>query len=159
VKTDDCDAVVDLLEFPWPIKTNSVREIECAHFVEHIPHWRPGWEVDGWWLFWGEVYRICKPKAELTFTHPYCMSGRAFWDPTHERYIHESTWAYLNIDWREREMIGHYGAGNINFEIIAIDGIGIPDDVIVKHHDQQMYMREHYWNVVHDLTVKLRCLK
>ena len=38
-KTTSADYVQNLLEFPWKqFDDNSVDEIECSHFVEHIPH-------------------------------------------------------------------------------------------------------------------------
>lgn len=38
VKTDLADAVVDLQKYPWDIKSESVEEAICSHYVEHIPH-------------------------------------------------------------------------------------------------------------------------
>jgi hypothetical protein len=82
------DIVHDLNDFPWPIKTSSVKEVFCSHYVEHIPHWMPGWERDGWWMFFDELYRIMAKGATALFFHPYAKSDRAFWDPTHTRYVH-----------------------------------------------------------------------
>lgn len=152
------DAQVDLLSFPWPIKDRSVRELECSHFVEHIPHWRPGWQKDGWWLFFEEVYRICKRGATCRFTTPYVMNGRAFWDPTHERFVHEATWLYLSKQWREEQGLDHYPT-HVNFEVLSIEGTGISPEMQARSLDQQQFARTHYWNVVHDLVVLLRVIK
>lgn len=157
-ETEQTDFVMDLLSFPWPIKTNSVRELECAHFVEHIPHWRPGYEMDGFWHFIAEVYRICRKDATCLFVHPYVMNGRAFWDPTHERYIHEATWTYLDRNWREREGLDHY-IPDVHFETISIEGTGVPDSIQAKNHEAQAYARLHYWNVIDDIVVRLKVVK
>lgn len=154
----DADMSMDLLQFPWPIADRSVKEIECGHFVEHIPHWRPGWEQDGWWLFFSEVFRICKRGAMCRFVHPYAMSDRAFWDPTHTRYIHEATWIYLNREWREREGVNHY-VPNINFEIISCDGMGVSNEMQARNLEQQNFARRHYWNTVEDLVVLIKAIK
>jgi predicted SAM-dependent methyltransferase len=38
VKTDQTDYVIDLQQYPWPIKSESVEEINCSHYIEHIKH-------------------------------------------------------------------------------------------------------------------------
>jgi hypothetical protein len=157
----DADTVIDLLPSPWqswPIKTSSAREIECNHFVEHIPHWRPGWEKDGWWLFFDELYRICANDAIIKIVHPYCQSSRAFWDPTHERFIHEATWLYLNPEWRQQEALDHYPT-QVNFEVITIDGSWQKEEFSARAEQQAAFAREHYWNVIADIAVTLRCHK
>lgn len=58
--------VVDLFKPKWPFRKNSVDEIFSSHLVEHIPH--GDGPVDGWYKFWNEVYRICKPGAEVELT-------------------------------------------------------------------------------------------
>lgn len=152
------DLVWDLLQFPWPIKSNCADEISCEHFVEHIPHWRPWFTKDGFFHFFDEIYRICKKGALVTIVHPYALNGRAFWDPTHERFIHEASWAYLSRPWRTQELLDHYDT-DVNFEAISIDGIGISDEVSLRNADQQQFMRTHYWNIVQDLVVKLKVIK
>jgi len=37
-KTEACDYVMDLQKYPWDIKSESVEEIICSHYVEHINH-------------------------------------------------------------------------------------------------------------------------
>lgn len=152
------DLVHDLLDFPWPIKTASAREISCDHFIEHLPHHRPGWGKDGWFLFFDELHRVCGKDAVCTFTHPYVMSGRAFWDPTHVRFISEVSWYYLSKDWRTAQGLDHYPADH-DFEVVTVDGMGLSDQFESRSDDQQMFAREHYWNVVHDLRVMLRAVK
>lgn len=152
------DLVHDLWHFPWPIRANSVEELQCSHLIEHLPHERPGWEKDGWFLFFDEVYRICKPDAVCTFQHPYVKSERAFWDPTHQRFIHETTWSYLSADWRKSMILDHYPAEH-NFEVTAIEGVGVDAITQAKHHEAQQFSRIHYWNVISDLVIVLKALK
>lgn len=151
----DADIVHNLNEFPWPIDTGSVKEVWCSHYAEHIPHFRPGWEKDGWWLFFDEVQRICKKNAKLTFVHPYVKSDRAFWDPTHVRFIHETTWYYLDRDWREAQGLGHYDT-TTDFEVVLIQGTGIDQNTQMRTLEVQAERRNYYWNVIPDLIVELR---
>lgn len=152
----DADIVHDLFRFPWPIASGSVREVRISHFVEHIPHYRPEWgAVDGWWKFWDEVARITRKDAKVEVWHPYVMNGRAFWDPTHTRYIHETTWYYLDKNWRELQGLDHYDT-RADFEVIVIEGSGLAADISLKSHEAQAFARERYWNVIADLRVELK---
>lgn len=154
----NCDIVHDLTVYPWPIKDNSVSEAFCSHYVEHIPHAVAGHSKDGWWLFFDELHRICKADATIKLVHPYAKSDRAFWDPTHTRYIHETTWYYLDKNWRKAQGLDHYQT-DCDFEVALISGTGIADKFATRHHEQQAYAREHYWNVIPDLVVDLKVRK
>jgi len=154
----DADIVHDLNEIPWPIKSNSVEQVFCSHYVEHIPHWRPGWELDGWWRFFDELYRVMKNGATAEFIHPFSRSDRAFWDPTHTRYVNDMTWQYLNPEWRQANGLDHY-CGTCNFEIITLSLLGVPDDYLARNVEQQNFSRTHYWNVVGDLGVLIKARK
>jgi predicted SAM-dependent methyltransferase len=154
----DADVIHDLFSFPWPFPDSSVEEIHASHFVEHIPHYRPDWDRDGWWMFFNECYRICKPDAKLTFVHPYVKCDRAFWDPTHTRYIHETTWYYGDRQWREQQRLDHYPA-DCDFEVTLIQGTGVDQDVAARHHEFQAVARHRYWNVIPDLIVELKARK
>jgi hypothetical protein len=154
----DADIIHDLNVTPWPIKTSSVKEAFCSHYVEHIPHHREGWDRDGWWRFFDELYRVMKNEATADFIHPYTMSVRAFWDPTHVRFIHETTWYYLNRGWREANGLDHYPV-ECNFEVVTIDAIGIADEYMTRNLEQQAYARTHYWNVIPDLRVIIKAHK
>lgn len=149
------DHRVNLFAFPWPFEDRSVKEIVSNHLVEHIPHYRPEYEGrDGWDMFWSEVYRICRKNAKLTITHPYVKNDRAFWDPTHTRFIHETTWYYLDKNWRESQGLNHY-FGDYDFEVVLIQAQAA-DDLLLRSHEHQMYARMRYWNAVGDLTVQLK---
>lgn len=154
----DADIVWDLNETPWPIKTSSVREVFCSHYVEHIPHHREGWDRDGWWRFFDELHRVMTKGGTAEFIHPYAMHARAFWDPTHVRYIHEMAWYYLDRSWREAQGLDHYFV-SCDFEIITIDATGLADDFMSRNAEMQAYARNHYWNVIPDLRVLLKARK
>jgi predicted SAM-dependent methyltransferase len=149
----DADIVHDLFSFPWPIADGVVEEVNCSHFVEHIPHALPGQTVDGWWLFWDEVHRITKPGAVVNVTHPYVKSDRAFWDPTHVRFIHEQTWYYLDAEWRKAQGLDHYPV-TADFNVVTISG-SIADDIATRALEVQTFARAHYWNALGDLTIRL----
>ena len=150
----DADIVHDLFVFPWPIKTGSVEEVRCHHFVEHIPHHREGWTRDGWFLFWDEMWRICKPGARIEITHPYGRSDRAWWDPTHCRAVVDQSWYYLDAQWRDTQGLGHYPTVS-DFEVVSISGLGVPDVIMNRNEDFRAFAQSFYVNVYADLHVIL----
>ena len=148
------DIVWDLFTFPWPIKTGSVSKIRIAHFVEHIPHYRPDWAgKDGWFMFWEEVHRIARKGAEIKVVHPFGMSDRAFWDPTHVRFIVAQTWFYLDANWREINQLSHYTTAD--FEVLVAYA-GLAEDMAGKNESFVEFHRLHSWNVHPDLEVTLK---
>lgn len=154
----DPDHLVNLFSFPWPFEDDSVREIVTNHLVEHIPHYRPEYQGrDGWDLFWAEVHRICRKGAKVRVSHPYVKNDRAFWDPTHTRFIHEVTWYYLDRNWREQNKLEHY-FGGYDFEVKLIEG-ALNTALQVRNHEFQAEARERWWNATGDLQVELRVRK
>jgi cyclopropane fatty-acyl-phospholipid synthase-like methyltransferase len=114
--------VADLFRTPWPFDSNSVDEVVCNHVVEHIPHDVGIPHVDGWWVFFAELYRMMVDGGLATFTHPHATSVGAFQDPTHTRYLNETSWAYLDRTWRTVSKVDHYGA-NVDFRILDMRGV------------------------------------
>ena len=159
VEGADVEYVVDLFQYPWPFEDKSVREVVSNHLVEHIPHYRPEYEgVDGFWMFFNELYRICRKGAKITISCPYAKGDRGFWDPSHTRYIHEMNFYYLNPEWLAANGLDHYPI-SANFEIVTIDGQGVPDEIMNRNAEMQAQARSWYWNVVTDLTVHLKCIR
>lgn len=155
----DVDMEHDLLVTPWPVGDNEVSHTFSSHFAEHIPHYRPEFKgLDGWWVFFNELYRVCEPDAECIFIHPYVKSDRSFWDPTHTRFIHETTWYYLNQEWREMNKLDHYDA-ECNFEVVTIQGLGIAEIWQSRNSEAQRFAANHYWNYMADLQVTLKAIK
>ena len=91
---DGVDIVHDVRKTPWPFKDESVDEIHCSHFLEHLT----GTERIS---FFNELYRIMKPKATGRIITPAWSNERAYGDPTH-MWPPVTTWTYLylNKDWR-----------------------------------------------------------
>ena len=75
VKTEQTDYVHDLFTFPWPFKENSVEEVNCSHFFEHVPaKIRP--------RFMDELFRVLVPGGKAIIVTPYHTSVRATQDFT-----------------------------------------------------------------------------
>lgn len=153
------DFLVDLFQYPWPFKDRSVAEVVSNHVIEHIPHYRPEYNgVDGFWMFFNELHRIMRKNGKVTLTCPYVKGDRAFWDPSHTRYIHEINFNYFDPSWLEMNGLQHYPI-TAHFEVINIEGQGVPDDIMNRNAELQAQARSYYWNVLTDLTIHLKAIK
>lgn len=74
---------------------DSVDLILAIHVIEHIG--RQG-ELDAWFQFWGEAYRVLKPAGRFQFLSPYYTSVWCWADPTHSRAISKEAFIYLDQD-------------------------------------------------------------
>ncbi|HSW90469.1 MAG TPA: hypothetical protein VLF64_00560 [Candidatus Saccharimonadales bacterium] len=163
VKTESADYVFDLLSFPWTqIADNSVDEIECSNFVEHIPHGDS--RNDLFFQFFDEIHRILKPaefnpdnpniplKGFARITCPYYSSMRASQDPTHNRAISEASFLYLNKQWRADNKLSHYPvACDFDFSY----GYILSPEWQNRNQETQLFAIQHYINVVSDIQVQL----
>jgi predicted SAM-dependent methyltransferase len=154
IKTDSVDYVVDLTTYPWPIESESVEEIYCSHYIEHIPHDINNLNDrrDGFIQFMDEIYRIMKPGAKATLVAPYYTSERAFQDPTHHRYITKGSFHYFNKEWRDMNKLSHYGI-NSNFDISY--SYYITNELTLKSKEIREQAFEHDWNAIDDLITEL----
>jgi len=140
---DGADIVCDLEQFPWPFNDNSVDEIFCSHYIEHVPDLVS---------FANELYRIMKPGAKATIIAPYYSSIRAWQDPTHVRAISENTFQYFRKDWREARRLDHYPIV-VDFEVVC--GYKLAPDWRNKEGAELEFAMKHYINVVDDIIVEM----
>lgn len=144
----DCgaDVVFDLRTTPWPWADESVDEVHCSHFFEHLsgPERIP---------FMAELYRIMKPGAKALFITPDCDSHRAIQDPTHAwPPVCAESYLYFNKAWRDANKLSHYGITS-DFEF----GYGnqLDPDMAVRSAEFQQFAVKHYRNHSIDLHVTL----
>lgn len=163
VKTSSTDYVFDVLKFPWKqFKDNSVDEIECSNFVEHIPHIDS--RDDVFFKFFDELYRILKPvefdpanpnvpiKGFANIVCPYYSSMRAWQDPTHQRAISEASFLYLNKQWRIDNKLDHYPV-SCDFDFSY--GYSVTPEWQNRSEESRAFAIRHYINVVSDIQVIL----
>lgn len=154
---------VDLLTFPWPWLDESIAELRCSHFVEHLPmcfvgpnneHLHVGKPCDDFFFrFFQEAHRILVPGGRFEVIVPYLQSHRAFQDPTHRRFLSEVNFLYLDADWRKANGLDHYGP-TFDFKVGAVDKIYDPFETI-RNPETHAYRSSHNWNVVYDIKVML----
>lgn len=155
---------VDLFKFPFPWADNSVDEIHCSHFAEHIPA-RDIEErdlsdpertellgKDFLFAFMDECYRVLRPGGKMVIQVPCGRNDRAFQDPTHRRFFVEATFGYFSAEWRKANSLDHYRA-ECDFGITVVPIVGTDDTL--RHQEVQNQMFRHQWNKVHDLHATL----
>ena len=141
------DYVVDLLKYPWPFADNSIYEIGCSHFVEHLTDLVS---------FMRECHRILQPLQTMTIVCPYYSSRRAWQDPTHVRAITEDTFRYFDPEWAKLIRVDHYmNDGSTGFEVINTIMM-YNNEYESKGEEARMWALAHNINVVDDITVILR---
>jgi predicted SAM-dependent methyltransferase len=152
VKTSACDVVADLFKFPWPFEDNSVDEVYCIHFFEHVPaKLRP--------KFMDELYRVMTVGGVASIVTPSYNSERAYQDYTHEwPPIVPNSYQYFNKKWREMEKLTHGDYEmkcNFDYEL----GSNIGEEWKAKSHEVLTFSVEHYWNVSRDIVANLTKLE
>jgi len=166
------NAIIDLEDFPWPIASNSAKEVVCNHYIEHIPMETYGrrlirmiknsdsWESfqkrvnevdmeapsDGLIMFMDELYRILKPGGTATFVTPYYQGSIAWQDPTHRRGITEITYKYFDKQWRHNSKLDHYGIKS-DFDV-KIKGYDFHKDMTFASEDDRKFAMRAYNNVI-----------
>ena len=145
-KTNSTDAELDLLSFPWPIADESITEIHCSHFFEHIPkNLRP--------KFMDEVYRILKKGGTALFICP--MGNRMYQDYTHEwPPVLPESFLYFDKDWRTANKLLH-GEYDIKSDFSFTYGYSLDQMVASRNLEFQQFALKFFQNAATDLYVTL----
>jgi len=75
------DILHDISVYPWPLASDSVDHVVCAHLLEHVIEQG---NVEQFMGFFEELYRVCKNGAQLEIVVPDARSDAAFSDPGHK---------------------------------------------------------------------------
>jgi SAM-dependent methyltransferase len=91
------DVVHDLTNMPWPLPSDTFREVHAQDVIEHLNDTVRVME---------EIHRICRNGATVHITVPHFSSANAFVDPTHRRFFSYFTFDYFDAD----HVYGFYSA-------------------------------------------------
>lgn len=146
------DVVHDVRIAPWPWEDNSVEEVHCSHFLEHLT----GKERIG---FLNELYRVMKPGAKATIITPHWCSNRAYGDFTHQwPPVSEMSFYYLSKEWRKTQ--APHTDSEINPEGYTCDfaatwGYSFTNDLAVRNQEYQQFALMNYKEAAQDLHATL----
>jgi len=139
---------VNLEEYPWAIESDSVYEIFCSHYVEHVTDLKS---------FMEEIYRILIPMGSVTFIGPYWANVRCWQDFTHKRALTDVTMKYFDQTWLKANNLGHYEV-KADFESVNTVYVFAPEWK-ARANEAKVYALRHYINVVDDVQYILRAVK
>lgn len=145
LRHSNVDIVHDLKQYPWPFDDNSVDEIICEHFIEHL---------DGLERlpFFDECWRIMKPEATMLCITPGAFTSRYMQDPTHKfPMVVWEFYNYLNADVRKKDGLDHCPV-HCNFYFEGHHSL------YEGQHENSKFAENYYLNSVHDLRVTLKKL-
>ncbi len=158
--------VVNLFRFPWPFEDDSVSEIYCSHFIEHIPMIEVDYEtgepvpygegIDLFLRFFDECYRVMKHEGWMHVIAPSSRNDRAFQDPTHRRFINTNTFYYLWKEWREANGLAHYGA---KCDMRGVQVTFSMDQVFAAKSPEVQAREVNLWNQMIDVYAHLQAQK
>jgi len=144
IKFDGVDKVADLRK-TWPWKDNSVDDVHCSHFLEHLT----GAERVH---FFNELHRVLKKDAKATIIVPAWNNERAYGDPTHQwPPVVGFAFYYLDKGWREVNA-PHCG---YTCDFGFIGGNSLANPWSMKTQEAQIFAQTHYTNVAMDMHVTL----
>jgi SAM-dependent methyltransferase len=78
----DPDLVMDAEVTPWPFGDNTFADVAFIHSLEHM-----GAQTDVFFGVMKELYRVCKPLANVVIVVPHPRHDNFINDPTHVRII------------------------------------------------------------------------
>ena len=123
-------AVVCDLRDTWKWENDSVGEVHCSHFVEHLT-------AKERIHFANELFRVLAPGAKATIIVPHWASCRAYGDLTHQwPPVSEFWFYYLKRDWREQNA-PHNDEYTCNFDITW--GYSLHEQVQTRNVEYQQH--------------------
>lgn len=155
-KFDGVDIVHDVMVFPWPFKDQTVAEVHCSNFLEHLDHNRHNPERV---KFMNELYRVMHIGAKATIITPHWCSNRAYGDFTHaDKPVSEMFYFYVSKKWRDAnapDNDAQWNPDGYTCDFEATWGYGLRADIALKSSDYQAYAMGNYKEVCTDLWATL----
>jgi len=136
----------------WPWEDNSVDEVNCSHFLEHL-------SAPQRCHFLNELWRVMKPGAKATITTPYWRSSRAYGDPTHQwPPVGEMFEYYLSRDWRasqapHTDVKWNSDGLNCNFE--STWGYIMKQELLTRTQEFQQFALTYFCEAAQDMIATL----
>jgi SAM-dependent methyltransferase len=163
------DIILDLNKEKLPFEDNSVDYIYTSHNLEHL-------SLEGFYHIIAEMYRVCKPDAQIYITVPYFTNTLNFANPFHNNQIcfNEHTFRFFSSsqecnalekeeyqtptcpDWGLRYTANSELA--IELETMKIDYLYF-DKYEELTHNEKVHSRQTLLNVVENITYWLKVIK
>ena len=140
------------LRTTWPVESDSVEEVHCSHFVEHLT----GMERV---QFYNELYRVLKKGSKATIIVPHWNSNRAYGDPTHQwPPVSEMAMYYLSKEWRKTQAPHtdlEWNSFGYNCDFEAVWGYGMHPALMTRNQEYQQNAMQWWKEAVQDMHITL----
>ena len=140
------DLLWDLEYLPWPLADNSVDAVLACHVLEHIS------DLIG---VIGELWRVCRPGAEVLIVVPYGSSDDAWDAPQHKRSFFPNTLQYFNRNiYRVPGTVGYGAEENmqVDFGVVSVTLVPYPEFL----NDRELeWKTRHLRNIIREMRVML----
>ena len=159
------DRVVDLEQLPWPFEDGSAEEVVMSHVLEHL-----GESTTVYFGILKELYRICRPGAEVKITVPHPRHDTFLIDPTHVRAILPESMALLskkrNLECKAKGIsdtpLGLYL--DVDFEVVEVSQLLDPlwekELASGKMSESEVLgISRLYSNVIKEITIVMKAVK
>jgi hypothetical protein len=174
--------VMDLFRYPWGFPDDTFDEFLASHIIEHIPHepkmteleidqdgrplengrnhailkrWQELKDLDGFFCFFSEIWRIGKNGAKVNIVCPYGYTMGAFQDPTHTRNIVPVTFAYLTAETRDSKDFDYQVPCLFKTNSVTMD----IDPSYVDKPEEFRAAVTHLWGITRNMYVELEIVK
>lgn len=127
-----------------PFEDNSVEEVHCSHFIEHLT-WPE--RVN----FINELYRVMQDGSKCTLILPHWCSCRYYGDPTHKEPMSEFAFYYLSKAWRV-DNAPHVGY-TCDFEVTW--GYSMNPVIHTRNQEYQQYAMSNFKEAITDIHATL----
>jgi SAM-dependent methyltransferase len=145
------DIVHDVRQ-PWPWEDNSVEEVHCSHFLEHLTQLERV-------KFFNELYRVLKPGAKATIITPHWASNRAYGDPTHQwPAVCEMAYYYLSSEFRTSQTPhtdSKWNPDGFNCNFDATWGYSLNPSIVSRNQDFQQFALANFKEAAQDMIATL----
>jgi len=154
IRFDNVDVVADLKDV-WPWGDNSVDEVHCSHFLEHL-------EGEKRVFFANELYRVLIPGGKAQIIVPSWSSSRAYGDMTHKwPPVSEFWFYYLSKEWRKVNAPhddSEYNPNGYSCDFEATWGYTLHPGIVSRNQEYQMhattFWKESCQDIIATLTKK-----
>jgi len=155
IKFDGVDVVADLAAGKWPWEDNTVDEIHCSHFLEHLTNWNDKWERVH---FFNELYRVMKVGAKATLVFPHWSSNRFYGDPSHKEPFSEMGFYYLSKEWRKTDAPHtdiEFNPNGYSCDFEATWGYSMNPSILSRNVEYQQFALQNYKEAAMDILATL----
>jgi hypothetical protein len=139
---------------------NSVAEVHCSHFLEHLEHNQSRPERV---RFMNELWRVLVPGGKATIITPHWASNRAYGDFTHaDKPVSEMFYFYLDKEWRNVNAPDNdieFNPDGYSCDFSAELGQSVHPAVMDKEREEVRYAISWYKEAILDLFANLTAKK